>query len=222
MSTTSFIQIMDAGMKTVVFDKFSSYLNLSDSNNDLVFYPKEIAQRKIAEKRGEGTVEFISVWRDSLEFDWRRQRSSLARSGMRLQYVDSLTKTQVVTVKAVPATIGYKFYLWSRDLDSIMKAVETYLFWVHSFPNMVLYYNGLYEMDMYMKFGQVTDVTDYNVYEKGLYFVYEFPINLEGWVLTSINAKTVLKIILDLYIREGTSPNFRDTLIDEYIIETTS
>ena len=221
MSTTSFIQIMDSGIKTLVFDKFKSYLNITDSNEDLVFYPKEIAQRKVAEKRGEGTVEFISVWRDSLEFDWTRQRSPVARNGIRLQYVDSLTKTQVVTVKAVPATIGYKFWLWSRDPDSIMKAVEAYLFWVHEYPNMVLYYNGLYEMDMYMKFGQVSDKTDYNIYQKGLYFVYEFPINLEGWVVTSINAKTVLNIILDLYIREGSSPNFRDTLIDEYIIEAT-
>ena len=124
MSTTSFIQIMDSGIKTLVFDKFKSYLNITDSNEDLVFYPKEIAQRKVAEKRGEGTVEFISVWRDNLEFDWTRQRSPVARNGIRLQYVDSLTKTQVVTVKAVPATIGYKFWLWSRDLDSIMKAVE--------------------------------------------------------------------------------------------------
>jgi hypothetical protein len=218
----SFIQIMDNGMKTLVFDKFKSYLNLNDLNRDLVFFPKEIAQRKVAEKRGEATVEFISVWREGIQFDWQRQRSTVARTGIKMQYVDSLTKTQIVTIKAVPALINYRFWLWSRDLDSIMKAAEAYLFWVHNNPSMVLYYNGLYEMDMYMKFnGGIADQTNYNIYEKGLYFVYEFPITLEGWVLTSINTKTILKIIVDLYVREGQAPNYRDTLIDEYIIEAT-
>ena len=70
-------------------------------------------------------------------------------------------------------------------------------------------------------FGPIVDKTNYDIYEKGQYFVYEFPITLDGWILTSINTKSILKIILDLYIREGTSPNYRDTLIDEYIIEVT-
>lgn len=216
----SFIQTMDRGMETLIFNRFSEFLNIDDSNQDIVFYPERIAQRKIAEKRGEGTVEFISVWRDGIQFDWERQRSALARRGMTIQYVDS-TQTQMVTIKAVPATINYKFLLWSRTLDWIMNAAEAYLNWVHDFPNLVLYYNGLYEMDMYMKFGPIIDKTNYDIYEKGQYFVYEFPITLDGWILTSINTKTILKIILDLYIREGTSPNYRDTLIDEYIIEVT-
>jgi hypothetical protein len=209
---------MDNGVKTLVFNKFRSYLNLNDQNRDMVFFPLEIAQRKIAEKRGEATVEFMSVWRNGIQFDWQRQRSTLARRGLNMQYVNSSSKTQIVTVKAVPATLNYNFWLWSRDLDLIMQAAEAYLFWVHNYPQLILYYNGLYEMDMYMKFGPIIDRTNYNIYEKGQYFVYEFPISLEGWVMTSINTKTILKIILDLYLREGQSPHYQDTLIDEYII----
>jgi hypothetical protein len=221
MSAISFISIMDKGLQTLIFNKFKSYLHITDQNRDSVFYPLEISQRKIAEKRGEGTVEFISVWRDGLEFDWNRQRSTLARHGLKMQYVNSSSKSEIVTVKAVPVTINYKFWLWSRDLDWIMQAAEAYLFWVHVYPQLVLYYNGLYEMDMYMKFGPIVDRTNYNIYEKGQFFVYEFPITLDGWVLTSINTKTILKIILDLYIREGQAPHYRDTLVEEYIITAT-
>jgi len=221
MAATSFISTMDKGIEALVFSKFSPFLFINDPNQDSVFYPERLAQRKIAEKRGEGTVEFISVWREGIEFDWQRQRSPLARQGMTMQYVDSSSRDRLVTIKAVPATINYKFLLWSRDLDWIMHAVEAYMMWVHSFPNLLLYYNGLYEMNMYMKFGPVVDKTNYDIYEKGQYFVYEFPIALDGWVLTSITTKTILTIILDLYIREGTSPNYRDTLIDEYIITAT-
>jgi hypothetical protein len=221
MAATSFISTMDKGMESLIFSKFSSFLKIDDSNKDIVFYPERIAQRKIAEKRGEGTVEFISVWRDGIEFDWERQRSTLARRGMTMQYTDSSDRTSIITIKAVPAKISYKFLLWSRDLDWIMHAAEAYMSWIHDTPNLILYYNGVYEMDMYMKFGPIVDKTNYDIYEKGQYFVYEFPITLEGWVLTSITTKTILTIILDLYIREGTRPNYRDTLIDEYIITAT-
>jgi len=221
MAATSFISTMDKGMESLIFTKFSPFLFVDDSNKDIVFYPERLAQRKIAEKRGEGTVEFISVWRENIEFDWERQRSTLARRGMTMQYVDSSSKSSLVTIKAVPAKIKYKFLLWSRDLDWLMHAAEAYLEWVHSTPNLILYYNGVYEMDMYMKFGPIVDKTNYDFYEKGQYFVYEFPITLDGWVLTSITTKTILTIILDLYLREGTRPNYRDTLIDEYIITAT-
>jgi hypothetical protein len=217
----SFIQTIDNGIKALVFDKFKSYLNLNDLNRDMVFFPLEIAQRKIAEKRGEATVEFMSVWRHGIQFDWSRQRSTLARQGLKMQYVNSSSKSSIVTVKAVPATMNYNFWLWSRDLDKIMEAAEAYLFWVHNYPQLVLYYNGLYEMDMYMKFGPIVDRTNYNIYEKGQYFVYEFPISLEGWVMTSITTKTILKIILDLFLREGSAPHYRDTLIEEFIITAT-
>ena len=220
MAATSFISTMDKGIEALVFSKFSEFLFINDPNQDSVFYPERLAQRKIAEKRGEGTVEFISVWREGIEFDWERQRSTLARRGMTMNYTSS-GRTEIVTIKAVPAKISYKFLLWSRDLDWLMHAAEAYLSWIHDTPNLILYYNGLYEMDMYMKFGPIVDKTNYDIYEKGQYFVYEFPISLDGWVLTSITTKTILTIILDLYIREGTSPNYRDTLIDEYIITAT-
>jgi len=225
MSSPSFIKIMDDAAKAMVFAKFKSFLSITDSVNDIVFAPKEIAQRKIAEKRGNNTVEFISLWRDGIELDWARQNTPIARRGIMMNYGDSSAggtgTDRIITVKAVPASINYDMWVWSRDLDKIAQVTEEYIKWLHSTPQLILYYNGIYEMNMYLKFGGVKDETNYDIYNKGLYFVSRFPINLDGWVLTSIDTKTVLQIILDVYLREGTSPDYVDTLLSEYIIDAT-
>jgi len=71
--TVSFVQSIDTAIKTAVWTKFGPSLGLTtDQNKELVFAPKELALRKIAEKRGENSVEFISVWRNSIELDWER------------------------------------------------------------------------------------------------------------------------------------------------------
>lgn len=223
MSYPSFIHIMDNSAKTIVFNRFKDFFGLTDQNRDLVFVPKIIAQRKIAEKRGEATVDFISLWRNWIEFDWLRQRTSVARTGLYLQYNSgqSGSRMSILTVKAVPVKIRYELRFWTLDLDSMTQAIESYLFWKQDFPNMVLYYSNLFEMDMYLKFGPIIDESDYNIYEKGQYFVSMMPIELEGWVLTSFDIKTILTIILDLFLREGTPPNQHDTFISEYIITAT-
>jgi len=220
--TVSLVQSIDTAIKTAVWTKFGPSLGLTtDQNKELVFAPKELALRKIAEKRGENSVEFISVWRNSIELDWERQQSVIGRNGLSLSYVDSTTKAQVVTVKGVPVNINYDVFLWSRDLDKITKATESYLQWLHNRPQLVIYYDGQYEMNMYMHLGSIDDVSDYNVYEKGQYFVSKFNFTLEAWSLTTISSRTILKIIIDFYLREGQAPDYIDTLLNEYEIEAT-
>ena len=216
---SSFLHIMDASAKQMVFNRFKSYLGITDVNRDCVLFPKSLAQRKIAEKRGEGTVEFISIWRTGIQYDWARQNTAIARKGIMLQYNNSSSRTAIVTAKAVPAIIDYDVWFWSRDLDKITQAIESYLLWQHDHPQLILNYNGIYPMEMYLKFGPVVDETDFpSVYEKGLYFVSRVPMKLDGWILTLFDAKTILKIILDVYLREGTAPHYVDTLLSEYII----
>ena len=220
--STSFIQIMDNAAKALVFNRFKDYFGLDDINEDCVFFPKEIAQRKIAEKRGEGTVEFISIWRSGISYDWARNNSAIARKGLLLTYNNpDTTKDSIVTAKAVPALIDYDVWFWSRDLDKIMKATESYLLWQHDHPNLLLDYNNLYPMEMYLKFGPVIDESTLTQqYDKGLYFVSKMHISMEGWVLTLLNSKTILTIYLKVYVREGTSPDYTDTLIYEHTITT--
>jgi len=216
----SFIHIIDDAMKAAVFQRFGDFFGLTDRSKDLVFQPKSISQRKIAEKRGEASVEFISLWRNKISPDWTRQRTSVARDGINLKYTDS-GKSTLVNIKAVPVQMDYELRFWSRDFNSITYAAESYLKWFQDFPNLVVNYNGLYEMDMYMKFGSWTDETDYNIYEKGLYYVAEMPITLDGWVMTTINTPTILKIIVDLYLRNYVGNQTQDLFIDEYVITAT-
>jgi hypothetical protein len=220
----SFIQIMDMAVKQAVFLRFGPYLNLVDPNADCVFFPKTVAQREIAEKRGVGNVEFINVWRDEITFDWARQQSVIAREGIMMQYNNSSTKSEIVTVKGVPITMNYNFWVWSRDLDKLQHCTESYMNWLHDNPNIKLFYNGLYEMDMYLKFnGGVRDEgTIDTMYDKGLYYVHRYNLTMDGWALTLYSQKSVLKIILDVYLREGYKPNYQDTLLAEYIITPTS
>jgi hypothetical protein len=76
-------------------------------------------------------------------------------------------------------------------------------------------------MDMYLKFRDIVDETNYDIYNKGQYFVSKFNMKLDAWALTSFDTRTVLKIILDVFLREGQAPNYIDTLLNEYIIQAT-
>jgi hypothetical protein len=221
MATNSFIHIVDNAMKTSVFQRFGGFFGLSNQTNDLVFQPKSICQRKIAEKRGEASVEFISLWRNRITPDWARQRTSVARDGIYLNYQDS-NKTSILTIKAVPVTMDYELRFWSKDLNSVTYAAESYMKWFQDFPNLIVYFNGLYEMDMYMKFGAWTDETDYNIYEKGLYYVAEMPITLDGWLMTEISTPSVLEIIVDLYLRQVVTGQTQDIFLDEFVITASS
>lgn len=217
----SFIHVVDNAMKSAAFQRFGTFFDLTNQNKDLVFQPYRVTQRKIAEKRGESSVEFLSLWRTRITPDWSRQRTSVARDGISMKYSDS-QKTSIVTVKAVPVTLDYELRFWSKDLDSTTEAVESYIKWFQDFPNLIVMYNGLYEMDMYMKFGAIVDESEYNIYDKGLYYVTQLPVSLEGWVMTTVDTPTILTIILDLYLREGTSPDYRDTFLTEYVITADS
>ena len=218
---SSFIHIIDDALKIAVFQRFDEYFGLTNIKNDIVFQPRSIQERKIAEKRGELSVEFIGLWRPHIAPDWSRQRTPLARDGIMLEYTDS-NKTSIVTVKAVPAVLDYELRFWSRDLNSLTLATESYIKWMQDFPNLVVYYDDSYEMDFYLRFGDILDETDFNIYEKGLYYVHMMPIKLEGWVLTSIESKTILTIYLDVFLRQFISGQTEDILLSEYVITATS
>jgi len=197
---SSFIKTVDDAMKTLVFTKFQTDMGLTTQNTDLVFFPKSIAQRTIAEKRGANQAEFISLWRTGIDFDWARQRSPVARRGIMMEYSDG-THTSIVTAKAVPATISYDVWFWSRSLDKVMAAIETYLNWVHINPNLSISFNNLYPMQMDIKFKGVTDESTYleDQYNKGALFVYKVSFDLEAWIVTLVDFKTILKIYMDVW-----------------------
>jgi len=218
----SFIKTLDESVKAAVFTKFGSYFGLTDIDKDIVFFPKDIQMRKIAEKRGSDTVEFIGLWRNGIEFDWARNNSPVARRGLSLEYTDA-GMTGIVTAKAVPVKISYDMWFWTRCLDTMMNATEGYLFWQFNNPNLILNYMDRYPLELDLGFGAVIDETPYaQVYDIGTYYVSRMPITLDGWIFTTFDAKTILTIILKVYIREGVAPNYVDELVNTFIITTDS
>ena len=214
----SFTKTIDDAIKSAVYTKFEDYFDLESETTGIVFAPKQVAQRMLAEKRGDASVEFISIWRGpgNLGFDWKRQNTAVARKGLNLQYVDSNTKAAIVTIKAVPVKMHYDMWFWSRDLDKLNLATEAYLKWKQDFPNLVLNYQNIYPMEMYMKLGDPVDESNYDIYNRGKYYVTRLPLDLEGWLLTSLSSSTILTIILDIYLREGSPAT--DQLLAEYTI----
>lgn len=182
MDSTSFLKVMDKGIQALMFTKFKDTLGLVDLNNDTVFYPKEVAFRQMAEKRGAAQVEFLSVWRDRTEFSWARQRTPLSRVGMQMSYVNPDDKKSINVVKAVPTDLHYDVWFWTKDYDKYNKIAERYMFWVQTYPNIDLFYND-YPISPYMKFGEMTDEsTTSEMFDKGLYFVLRASVDVEGWV----------------------------------------
>ena len=199
---TSFMKVMDKGLQTAVFNRFKDILSITDINNDTVLFPKEIAMRTIAEKRGKVAVEFINLWREATRFSWELQRTPVARLGINLEYDDG-THKRIINEKAVPVHLEYGVWWWTKDYDKYNKCVERYLFWQHTDPNLNINYTaGLsnYPLEMDLHFGEITDEsTTPDMFDKGLYFVMYAPVIVDGWVFTDNLVRTVKKLMISIY-----------------------
>ena len=197
--TTSFLKWFDDGVRSLLFEKFKDDLGIDSLEQDTGRYPKGVALRKLSEKRGKVSLEFINVWRSITSPDWARQRSPLARRGVYTGYT-SLAKDAITNIKTQPVKLAYDFWVWSKDLEKINQITEKYLFWQHNNPNVDLVINDLYEIGFQLHFGEVVDESPIEeMYDKGLYFVHRFPLLVDGWVFDLTSLKSVLKIILRFY-----------------------
>jgi len=199
---TSFMQVIDKGIQAAVFNRFKDILSITDMSNDTVLFPKEIAMRTIAEKRGKAAVEFINLWREVTNYDWALQRTPVSRLGINLEYDDG-TKKRIINVKTVPVHLEYGVWWWTKDYDKYNRCAEKYLFWQQENPNLDVNYNaGLsnYPLEMDLHFGEVSDEsTTPDMFDKGLYFVMHAPVIVDGWVFTDSLVRTVKKVVVTVY-----------------------
>jgi len=206
---SSFLKVIDEGIRALLFTKFGDIMGFSSiTYDDIVIYPKDIAQRQIAERRETNVIEFANLWRETTSNDWTRQRTAVAREGIHLAYQDGdgpsgLTdeKTSIIGAKAMPVTLEYSVWFWSQHLDRINQVSEEYLFWQQQDPNLSIYYNDLYPLEFDLtKFGEVSDESDLpNMFEVGRVFVIHFPITVEGWIFQNLVEKTIKKIVITVY-----------------------
>lgn len=182
---SSFLYAIDLGLAALLYTKFGEILDLESINKGVIFYPKHVAQREIAEKRGNTEVEFINYWRTSMALDWERQNTPMARRGVNMPY-PAVNPTDAIEVKAMPVKLGYQVWFWSKDKDKLNQIAETYLFWQHTNPNLDLQYQDEYPLDLDLHFGEIVDESVVEEkWEKGMYFIYSMPITIDGWVFTS-------------------------------------
>jgi len=196
----SFLTIIDLGVRAMVFEKFREVLGVDSFKDDSARWPKGVALRKLAERRGRTSLEFISVWRESCAPAWNRQRTSVARYGMFPKYVGSEEKAALVQGKAIPVDLTYSFWIWTKGLDKLYRITEDYLFWQHRHPNLDLEIDEEYPISLQLGFGPVADESPIEeLYDKGLYFVHKFPLKVEAWLVEGLSLKTIHTLVLKVY-----------------------
>jgi hypothetical protein len=199
-TATSFIQVIDLALRSAIFNKYKDILGFDDVHKDVLLYPKGVALRVRSERVGEDVLEFANLWRISTEFDWNRQRSSVARNGILMKYTDSNSKDAISTVKAIPLNFEYNVWYWSKDLDKLNQIAERYSFWWHQNPQLTLLVNDEYPLELNLHFGAVYDEsTVEQMYDEGSYYVYRTPIRVEGWVFNTVDQKTIKYIHVELW-----------------------
>lgn len=195
----SFIKVIDLGVKALVFSKFQTIFGISDITRDIVFQPRDIALRKVAEKRAGDRVGFINFWRGDPKFAWDRQRTSAGVRGLHPAYTDS-GQTDVVNIRAVPIDLDYSISFWSRELERLTNVEEEYLFWIHENPNLILNYNDVYPVEFDLHFGSILESgTVEDQFEKGTYFVKTFDLKVDGWIFKLSEEKAVHTITVKVY-----------------------
>jgi len=211
MADSTFLSGYDTAVKAVIYSKFSSILGFAETSdeevnisNNVLQYPKEIALRKRAEKQVQDFLEFANIWRTGVSFDWNRQSTRAARTGLWLSVSDDSLET--VHVKGVPVNISYNVWFWSKSLDKINKCIEEYTFWQQDNPQLSILYNDKYTLEPDIHFGEVLDESTIpEEFEKGIIFCYRVPIKVDGWVLKSTAFKTIHKIIVTVYDKDEIS-----------------
>jgi len=205
MASDSFLQSYDLAIKYVLYDKFASILGIdtqsgSKENNinlGVFQFPKAIAQRVAAEKRGETFLEFINFWRVGASFSWARNRTPLSRRGMWVATSEDGADT--IQIKAVPIDLSYDAWFWSKDRDKVYQVIEDYIFWQQNNPNISILYNDTYELTPDLHFGEIEDESTVpEQYSQGVIHVCRMPIKLDAWVLKGFSFKTIYKIRLTI------------------------
>ena len=208
----------DLAVKTILYSRFASILgvdtqtSIAEENINLGVFqcPKEVAQRVSAEKRGETFLEFINYWRMGASFSWERNRTPLARRGMRVGND---------VIKAVPIDLNYNVWFWSKDLNKIYQVIEDYAFWQQDNPKVTLLYDEELELTPDIHFGEIVDESTVGEqYAKGLIYVYRMPVTVDGWVLRGVGegaaAEIIHKIRVRLYDKDDVT-NYSEIIVED-------
>ena len=208
----SVLYTYDKAMQVLLYQRFASILGISSQptqedsiNQGVVICPQHIAQREVAEKRGEVFLEFINLYRTSVAYSWKRQNTLIARRGFVFQRPDGT----VGVVKVDATDITYSMWFWSNDLDKINLCVEKYLQWQHETPKVTLYFNDEFGMNPDIQFeGAIDESNIEDVFNDGKIWTFEMKVRIDGWLpklSPAEETKLIQKICITTYDRDAVS-----------------
>lgn len=207
------ITIYDNAVTSMVFNRWMDYLNISDATQDVVFWPKDLALRKIAEKRGKVEGEFISVWNASPQKSLERRHTPIATRG----FVITSDSGDSFTVTATPINLMYEVTVWSLRKNALNQVIENYVWWEFKNPNMYLLVDEVISLDNDLYFGEIIDASPVSSeYSKGLYYVQTFPIKVNAWLLEKEYVELIESVKLKITdgLSTETDPIFLDVSLE--------
>jgi hypothetical protein len=221
MANTAITYSYDVAMRLLAFTKFGSILGIDTLdpvqeeaiNKGVVICPKRIAQRMIAEKRGETFLEFINVYPVRFQFSWERNRSVVSRSGLRFQKSDGT----LGTIRAHPIDIEYHMWFWSNSLDRVRLCMEQYIQWQHTAPKIDLIFDSEFSYNPDLIFSPVVDESEIeDLYNNGKVWVYRMSARLEGWLpeYNDLNTARIEKIRLTAYDTTQGKTNYVEIAVE--------
>jgi hypothetical protein len=208
---------MDVGLRALLYTKYQDILCLENINKGVLYYPKGVALREMAEKRGEVELELINVWRITTAPDWKRMNTPAARRGASMEFTDG-NQTDIVQVKAIPVHLVYNVWFWTRDRDKLNHIAERYLFWQQDNPNLNLLYDESYPVELDLHFGELVDEsTIEEKYAVGSMHVMRVPITVDGWAFVTDSVKTVHTIVLTVYDKDDleTEADYTEIIVED-------
>jgi len=219
MAITSLTYTYDVAMRSLAYTRFGSILGIDvlaatveeSINKGVIICPKGIAQRMVAEKRGENFLEFINIYPSEFAFSWDRNRSNVARRGFRYQK----TPTSIGVVQADPIDLTYDMWFWSTSLDKVRLCMEKYIQWQHDAPKLSITFFNNFSMNPDISFNPVVDESAIeDIFNTGKVWVYKMTARIEAWLpRLETEEKEIHKISLGGYDKDEVTGNYGDIVV---------
>lgn len=213
----SFIECWDRALEQTIFDKIKGVMEFSDIKKDSTFYSPDVAQKIIAESRGEATLEFMNLWRGLPYPDTGLLNNSKGTRGLSFTGADA----RVGGVSAVPVMMDYELKVWTKSLSKLNLVQEEILFWRYRNPtlNAVMVMLG---QETPLRSEIVFDVNSSDasqvgeMFADGRYFSAVFRIKLRASIYKIRDIKLVNGITVSLYLSDDPEAKEKTLLVGQW------
>lgn len=182
-----FLTLLDKAVRVKLYYKFKDFMGFEDINKDSMIQPKDIAQRKRAEKEEANKLEFFNLWRNSTSQALYRERPVVAIQGIA---VPNMEGAGGYIYKFNSRDLHYSSWFWSEDKDKLNKVESVFSFWNFRDPKLNIMVDTYYPLDMDIMIGDTSYESSGEVqYTKGKIYILRVDFTVEGWILNPEDVK---------------------------------